>query len=941
VPLVRLSRPGRLSVVRSLLRGRDPELALISERISGALSGRGAVVVVEGRAGLGKTRLLAEAAEIAETVGLTVGSGVVAPMDQAVPMGALVAAVSPLVDPAARSALPYLREQRYWLLEELEGLLEKLALKSPLLLCLDDVQWGDSALLAALRTLPARLMTFPVVWLVAYRSLEARPELRGVIEGLEQIGADRLLLRPLGDETAAEVATDVLGAEPDDALRELVHGSHGSPFLLVELLHGLREDGLVRVGSGQAELVEKRLPRRVREGMQQRLDEMSDLARRASLVGSVLERRFSFDQVSMMLGEPVPALLGPIDELVRAGHLTEEAGLLVFRHDLIREAVRDTLPASARRSLQRQAVDVLLATGAVPVDVAAQLAASAEAGDAAAVRTLREASRALSTSDPGTAADLSRRALDLASQDDPLRGTLAAETALLLHAAGRVTEGKEFADRILGEILPAEQEGQVRLSIARMLALSATVRAESGLRALALPHLSAPLRARHLATLVHNHLGEGRFQAARERLSEAREAVDHSGDANAIFTLDLAEAYLEYTTADIGRAREMTEAALRERHLADEPQRVLLGEELRAEQIAALDDYDLSLQLTSDGLVAAQGSHQAWGVQLWDRWRGRQLLQLGRLPDAGASLESIAEPGEYVSPGNILDAAAVVALGRLAIHRGDKPLRRRCAELGQTLIETGPPTVQRHGAWLLALLASADGHHAQALRHLAALGDTARLSILPRFPLDITDEVDLVRIAISGPDTDLADAATRSARDRADANPGVLSIAGVFAQIQGLMHDDAGAFAEAIAHFERGPRPLALASALEDAGRLGTRRGDTDDAVANLGRALEIYTRAGASWDAGRVRRRLRALGVRRRLPSTPSARTSWAALTDSELAVVGLVVQGMTNREVAERLFVSPHTVSTHLRHVFEKLEINSRVELAGVAARHGVPAR
>ena len=184
-------------------------------------------------------------------------------------------------------------------------------------------------------------------------------------------------------------------------------------------------------------------------------------------------------------------------------------------------------------------------------------------------------------------------------------------------------------------------------------------------------------------------------------------------------------------------------------------------------------------------------------------------------------------------------------------------------------------------------------------------------------PLDVTDEVDLVRIAISVQDTDLADAAARSARDRADVNPGVFSIVGTFAHIQGLMHDDAGAFAEAIAHFERAPRPLALASALEDAGRLCIRRGDTDDAVDNLGRALETYTRVAASWDAGRVRRGLRSLGVRRRLPSTPSARSGWAALTDSELAVVGLVVQGMTNREVAEQ-----------------------RVELAGVAARHGVPA-
>jgi DNA-binding CsgD family transcriptional regulator len=898
------------------------------------------VVVVEGRAGLGKTRLIAEAIAIAKDEGLSVGSGVVADSDQAVPMGPLVAAVLPLVDQATRSALPYLREQRYWLLEELEGVLEKLAMRSPLLLCIDDAQWSDTAFLTALRALPVRLMTFPIVWLVAYRSPQAPPQLRAVIESLEQIGVDRLPLRPLSDAAVAEIVTDVLGAEPGDALREMVHRSQGSPFLLVELLHGLQEDGLIHVDSGVAELVEMRLPGRVREGMQERLGGMSDLARRAALVASVLERRFSFDQVSMMLGEPVPALLGPVDELVRAELLTEEAGQLVFRHDLIREAVRDTLPASARRSLQRQAVDVLLATGAVPGDVAVQLAESAEPGDAAAVQTLHEASQAVAASGPGTAADLSRRALDLAGKDDPLRGTLAAETALLLHAAGRAAEGKEFADLILGEVLPAEQEGQVRLSIARMLALSADVRADSGWRALDLPRLSSPLRARHLATLAHNLVGAGRFEDARAKLSEARGVVEHSEDANAIFTLAFAEAALQYTTADLGGALEMTEAALRDRHQAGEPQRVLVAEELRAEQLAALDRYDLSQQLTSDGLMAAQRAHQEWGVRLWDRWRGRQLLQLGQLSDAAAALEGIAELADDANPASNHDAAALVALGRLAIHRGDQARRRRCAELGQSLVQNGPPLVQRHGAWLLALLSSADGNHAQARRLLGVPGDAERLQLLPRFPLDVTDEVELARIATAAGDADLAETAMRSARDRADLNPGVRSIAGTFAHVRALIGDDRDAYAEAIENFGQGPRPLALASALEDCGRLCADRGNADDAVEELGRALEIYARLGASWDAGRVRRRLRSLGVRRRLPSTPAVRNGWAALTDSELAVVGLVVQGMTNREVAERLFVSPHTVSTHLRHVFEKLKLNSRMELAGVAARHGVPA-
>jgi DNA-binding CsgD family transcriptional regulator len=928
-------------VVRSPLRGRDQELALISERLSGALSGRGAVVAVEGRAGLGKTRLIAEAMAIAQDEGLSVGSGVVAASDQAVPMGPLVAAVLPLVDPATRSALPYLREQRYWLLEELEGALEKLAMRSPLLLCIDDVQWGDTAFLTALRTLPVRLMTFPIVWLFAYRSPQAPPQLRAVIESLEQIGVDRLPLRPLSDAAVAEIVTDVLGAEPGDALLEMVRRSHGSPFLLVELLHGWQEDGLVHVDSGVAELVEMRLPGRVREGMQDRLGGMSDLARRAALVASVLERRFSFDQVSMMLGEPVPALLGPVDELERAELLTEEAGLLVFRHDLIRDAVRDTLPASARRSLQRQAVDVLLATGAVPGDVAVQLAQSAEPGDAAAVQTLHEASRAVAASGPGTAADLSRRALDLAGKDDPLRGTLAAETALLLHAAGRAAEGKEFADRILGEVLPAEQEGQVRLSIARMLALSADVRADSGRRALALPRISPLLRGRHLATLAHNLVGAGRLEEARTQLGEARAVVERSGDANAIFTLGFAEAALQwYTSADLGRALEMTEAALRDRHQADEPQRVLVTEELRTEQLAALDRYDLSLRLTADGLMAAQRAHQEWGVRLWDRWRGRQLLQLGQLSDAAAALEGIADLGDDANPASNHDAAALVALGRLAIHRGDQSRRRRCAELGQSLIQNGPPLVRRHGAWLLALLSSADGNHEEARRQLGVPGDAERLQVLPRFPLDVTDEVELVRIATAVGDPDLAETAMRSASDRAGLNPGVFTIAGTFAHIQALIRDDRDAYAEAIENFAQGPRPLALASALEDCGRLCAGRGNADDAVEELGRALEIYARLGASWDAGRVRRRLRSLGVHRRLPATPAVRNGWAALTDSELAVVGLVVQGMTNREVAERLFVSPHTVSTHLRHVFEKLKLNSRMELAVVAARHGVPA-
>ena len=113
------------------------------------------------------------------------------------------------------------------------------------------------------------------------------------------------------------------------------------------------------------------------------------------------------------------------------------------------------------------------------------------------------------------------------------------------------------------------------------------------------------------------------------------------------------------------------------------------------------------------------------------------------------------------------------------------------------------------------------------------------------------------------------------------------------------------------------------------------RAGRREQAIAALDRALAIYAACGARWDLARVRRRLRQLGIQRRLPAERRPTLGWAALTESELAVVRLVADGLTNREVAERLYISPHTVSGHLRHAFEKLGINSRVALTRIAAR------
>jgi DNA-binding CsgD family transcriptional regulator len=99
---------------------------------------------------------------------------------------------------------------------------------------------------------------------------------------------------------------------------------------------------------------------------------------------------------------------------------------------------------------------------------------------------------------------------------------------------------------------------------------------------------------------------------------------------------------------------------------------------------------------------------------------------------------------------------------------------------------------------------------------------------------------------------------------------------------------------------------------------------------------LRICIDTGAARDAARARMRLRELGVRRRVQSLDRPKLGWESLTDAELQVARLAAAGCTNRGIADRLFVSPHTVNTHLRHVFDKLDVRSRVDLTRIAERH-----
>ena len=287
------------------LRGHDAELTVLGQHLDQLLSGVGTVVVVDGGAGIGKSRLLGEVTAMAHRLSIRVGSGVADPADAVVPLSVLMDALfdgpSPILERSALGDAHASPEQRYWLLQDLETLLEGAALKGPLLVCLDDVQWADTATAAALRTLPSRLATVPIGWVVALRPGQGSPQVRDAVDFLEHRGASRILLGPLDQSAVAQMAADVLGAEPDIDLLKMAERSAGTPFLLVELLSGFREEGLVRVESGRAELVEWRLPHRVSQSMRLRLERMSDSARQMATVASALGRKFSVDDVAAML----------------------------------------------------------------------------------------------------------------------------------------------------------------------------------------------------------------------------------------------------------------------------------------------------------------------------------------------------------------------------------------------------------------------------------------------------------------------------------------------------------------------------------------------------------------------------------------------------------------------------------------------------------------
>jgi DNA-binding CsgD family transcriptional regulator len=152
-----------------------------------------------------------------------------------------------------------------------------------------------------------------------------------------------------------------------------------------------------------------------------------------------------------------------------------------------------------------------------------------------------------------------------------------------------------------------------------------------------------------------------------------------------------------------------------------------------------------------------------------------------------------------------------------------------------------------------------------------------------------------------------------------------------------LVEQDADTLVRAVTLYRQSPRPLELAVACEDAGSMLASAGRLEEAVPLWDEASELYERLGAERDIARVGAHLRKHGIKRGTRRRHArATTGWEALTDTERKVIALVVQRLSNPEVAERLFISRHTVESHLKNIYRKLGLSSRLELAAVAVEH-----
>jgi DNA-binding CsgD family transcriptional regulator len=658
--------------------------------------------------------------------------------------------------------------------------------------------------------------------------------------------------------------------------------------------------------------------------MQQRLDLLSSGAGEVVRVAAVLPDRFSAGLLAAMLDRQPSSLMSAVREAVRADLLVEDDEQLRFRHDLLREAARQSLPQSLRRAMERQSASVMLRMGAAPAEVATQLARSAEPGDREAITALRAAAQSVGHSDASAAADLSKRALDLLPADDAEHGLLVAETVELLNRASRYEEAEELASNTLSTEVSAEGEAEIRLRLATLIKHSTQRRVEENRRALQLADISQVTRARHLAWLAYNLIFQKPGEQERAAAHDAAAAATSTGDLEATILANLTLAVLDGGKGYAGRSVRDLEELCALARTSDATAAHDLTACAYANLLAVVGRLDDAAAQVADGTEQARRAGNAMALAIWATVDGLVHLSAGRLSAARAAAESLPPPQRtgVTEP----DMIRMVILAEVAVRTDDRTLLQQMVNDARDAYSTVSSVVRRGAAHVLALAAWQRDDVHDAMRWL---GDIP-LFESPLWP-QVLDRVILgARVASAAGDAGLR-ARVLAATDLLERErPAIPLFTGVAGYARGILERDAQALLAAADVLHSSSRPLLYAAAAEDAGAELARTDRGDKALDQLNAAFDTYLHHEALADARRVGRELRRLGVQRRIVSQPRAKTGWDSLTDSELTVVNLIAQGATNRSVATQLHLSLHTVKNHVHNAFAKLGVSSRAELS-----------
>jgi DNA-binding CsgD family transcriptional regulator len=907
------------------IRGRERETQEIARGFDIAASGSQAVVLLSGDVGIGKTRLLQHAADLADERGWSIM--VVAPDADAAlsPLGALIGAATRAeprlvadddLGPLMRSAAP-----RYWLTRMIAEGLEAASSRSGVLVVVDDLQWLDAGSLGVVSALIRDLHGVPIFWLMSTRTgMYSAPHQR-LMARVEQLGST-MELHPLDPGAVDAMAVDALGDRPGPRVKHAVKRAAGYPLLILELLRGLQEEGLLRTTHGVVDLDEDTLPARFGTSARDRLGHVSRDALRIAQIGSLYGREFPLCSVLDIIGRTPAAAATAVQELLDHGFVVDTGTSLAFRHDTVQAAVMESLSPTLRRALAREVIRRRLRAGEGAASFTSTIVSVAEAGDDESLELLFVAASQLSSTDVQGAASLIVTGAQL-SAGNPVHAERVAALLPLVLAGGRIEEAMEIS-RTLRPMLGADARARVDLAIARQLTESdfdAAIRETAA--GLAVPGISDQTRVDLLAVRALNFANKADEAALRATLTLAHAAADKERDTLALATIDATESVLTFYQGRFDEAEALQRRALERVARAGISVGLWLPEGLwMAFMRNSTGHSEEALRMTDDGLAESRAAKNVIAEAYWMMVRSRVLYHLGRIDDARTQAETVLELGEQLGLGDFTNATAGIVLHRVSLRTGDVELRERVRPLVQSLADG--VGLKRTGTWSLAMEAlerrrPADAYEFSKLA-IASLRDATPSMTTPA---DFADDFVLAHICQLAGDHDSVDIIVDVAQARADVNPDNDFVAAVALAVIGIRDRSPSQLLAAAELMGRENRPLVTATLFE---AVAIYADDNEMATAALTEARRLHEQCGATRDLTRVLHMLRSRGVNPR----SAAMNDPSGLSQRERQVASLISSGLTTQQIAAELLVSPHTVVTYIRHIYAKWGVNTRREVA-----------